>query len=190
MGKVIGIDLGTTNSVVAVMEGDEPKVITNADGARLTASVVAFTDKGERLVGQIAKHQQVTNPEHTVFSVKRFMGRGVADVKSLGTALPYAMGAKLARPDAKVVCITGDGAFQMHNQELPTAVQHGAPVTWVVIAEIFPNRIRGAAMAVSVTALWLACFVLTYTFPLLNKRLFASRSFFNRALAMGYNKRL
>ena len=75
MSKIIGIDLGTTNSVVAVMEGDQPKVLTNAQGARLTASVVAFTDKGERLVGQTARHHQVTNPENTVFSIKRFMGR-------------------------------------------------------------------------------------------------------------------
>jgi molecular chaperone DnaK len=73
--KIIGIDLGTTNSVVAVMEGNSPKVLINSSGSRLTPSVVGFTDKGERLVGQIAKHQQVTNPEHTVFSIKRFMGR-------------------------------------------------------------------------------------------------------------------
>ena len=75
VSKIIGIDLGTTNSVVAVMEGDQVKVLTNAQGSRLTPSVVAITDKGDRLVGQIAKHQQVTNPENTVFSIKRFMGR-------------------------------------------------------------------------------------------------------------------
>ena len=75
MGKIIGIDLGTTNSVVAVMEGDTPKVLINSAGNRTTPSVVGFTDKGERLVGQQAKHQQVTNPENTVFSIKRFMGR-------------------------------------------------------------------------------------------------------------------
>ena len=68
MAKIIGIDLGTTNSVVAVMEGDQPKVLINAQGSRLTPSVVAFTEKGERLVGQTAKHQQVTNPKNTVFS--------------------------------------------------------------------------------------------------------------------------
>jgi hypothetical protein len=72
MGKIIGIDLGTTNSVVAVMEGSAPKVLVNASGSRLTPSVVGFTDKGERLIGQIARHQQVTNPENTVFSIKRF----------------------------------------------------------------------------------------------------------------------
>ncbi len=75
MSKIIGIDLGTTNSVVAVMEGETVKVLTNAQGSRLTPSVVAITDKGERLVGQVARHQQVTNPENTIFSIKRFMGR-------------------------------------------------------------------------------------------------------------------
>ena len=78
MSKIIGIDLGTTNSVVAVSEGNETKVLTNAQGARLTPSVVGLTEKGERLVGQIARHQQVTNPENTVFSIKRFMGAGTA----------------------------------------------------------------------------------------------------------------
>jgi molecular chaperone DnaK len=80
MGKVIGIDLGTTNSVIAVMEGGEPVVITNAEGNRLTPSVVAMNKAGERLVGQVAKRQAVTNPENTVFSVKRFMGRKLKDV--------------------------------------------------------------------------------------------------------------
>ncbi len=79
MGKIIGIDLGTTNSVVAVMEGKEPKVIANEEGSRLTPSVVAFDDKGEVLVGQIARRQAITNPENTVFSAKRFMGRKFTD---------------------------------------------------------------------------------------------------------------
>ena len=79
MGKIIGIDLGTTNSVVAIMEGKEPKVIANEEGARLTPSVVAFDDKGEVLVGQIARRQAITNPENTVFSSKRFMGRKATD---------------------------------------------------------------------------------------------------------------
>ena len=73
--KVIGIDLGTTNSVVAVMEGGDPVVIPNSEGGRTTPSVVAFTKDGERLVGQVAKRQAVTNPQNTVFSIKRFMGR-------------------------------------------------------------------------------------------------------------------
>ncbi len=80
MGKVIGIDLGTTNSVVAVMEGGEPVVIPSAEGGRLTPSVVAFAKDGERLVGQVAKRQAITNPENTVFSIKRFMGRSYAEV--------------------------------------------------------------------------------------------------------------
>jgi len=89
MSKIIGIDLGTTNSVVAVMEGSAPKVLVNASGSRLTPSVVAFTDKGERLVGQIAKHQQVTNPENTIFSIKRFMGRRHNEVAEEEKIVPY-----------------------------------------------------------------------------------------------------
>ncbi len=89
MGKIIGIDLGTTNSVVAVMEGSDPKVLINSSGSRLTSSVVGFTDKGERLVGQIARHQQVTNPVNTVFSIKRFMGRRHNEVSSEEKIVPY-----------------------------------------------------------------------------------------------------
>jgi molecular chaperone DnaK len=89
MAKIIGIDLGTTNSVVAVMEGASPKVLINSSGSRLTPSVVGFTDKGERLVGQIARHQQVTNPENTVFSIKRFMGRRHSEVSSEEKIVPY-----------------------------------------------------------------------------------------------------
>jgi molecular chaperone DnaK len=81
-GKVIGIDLGTTNSVVAVMEGGQPTVVVNQEGARITPSVVAFTKDGERLVGQVAKRQAVTNPENTIFSIKRFMGRKFSEVAS------------------------------------------------------------------------------------------------------------
>jgi len=89
MAKIIGIDLGTTNSVVAIMEGDQPKVLINTQGSRLTPSVVGFTDKGERLVGQVAKHQQVTNPTNTVFSIKRFMGRRHVEVESEEKMVPY-----------------------------------------------------------------------------------------------------
>ncbi len=89
MAKIVGIDLGTTNSVVAVMEGTAPKVLINSSGSRLTPSVVGFTDKGERLVGQIARHQQVTNPENTVFSIKRFMGRRHNEVGSEEKIVPY-----------------------------------------------------------------------------------------------------
>jgi len=88
-GKIIGIDLGTTNSVVAVMEGDKPVVIANSQGSRLTPSVVAFTEKGERLVGQVAKRQAVTNPKNTVFSIKRFMGRRHNEVGEEETMVPY-----------------------------------------------------------------------------------------------------
>ncbi|MFZ9880259.1 MAG: molecular chaperone DnaK [Phycisphaerales bacterium] len=87
--KIIGIDLGTTNSCVAIMEGGQPKVLINAQGNRTTPSVVAFTDKGERLVGQPAKHQQVTNPKNTVFSIKRFMGRRRNEVAKEQTMVPY-----------------------------------------------------------------------------------------------------
>jgi molecular chaperone DnaK len=87
--KIIGIDLGTTLSVVAVMEGSAPKVLINSSGSRLTPSVVGFTDKGEILVGQLAKHQQVTNPENTIFSIKRFMGRRGSEVAEEEKLVPY-----------------------------------------------------------------------------------------------------
>ena len=87
--KVIGIDLGTTNSVVAVMEGGQPSVLVNQEGSRITPSVVAFTKEGERLVGQVAKRQAVTNPENTVFSIKRFMGRKFSEVSGEQQRVPY-----------------------------------------------------------------------------------------------------
>ncbi len=89
MGKIIGIDLGTTNSVVAVMEGGEPKVIPNEEGGRTTPSVVGFTKNGERLVGQVAKRQAITNPENTVYSIKRFMGRRYDEVNEEMKMVPY-----------------------------------------------------------------------------------------------------
>src|SRR5436189_922165 len=89
MAKIIGIDLGTTNSVVAVMEGDTPAVITNPEGGRTTPSVVAFTKAGERLVGQVAKRQAVTNPENTIYSIKRFMGRKFSEVSEEAKMVPY-----------------------------------------------------------------------------------------------------
>jgi molecular chaperone DnaK len=89
MSKIIGIDLGTTNSVVAVMEGDQPTVIQNAEGSRLTPSIVAFSKTGERLVGQVAKRQAVTNPENTIFSIKRFMGRRFTEVSEEMKMVPY-----------------------------------------------------------------------------------------------------
>jgi len=89
MSKIIGIDLGTTNSVVALMEGGDPKVLINSSGNRTTPSVVAFTDKGERLIGQPAKHQQVTNPKNTIYSMKRFMGRRASEIKEEEKGVPY-----------------------------------------------------------------------------------------------------
>ncbi len=89
MGKIIGIDLGTTNSVVAIMEGGQPTVIANQEGTRTTPSVVAFTKSGERLVGQVAKRQAITNPENTIFSIKRFMGRRYEEVTEEMKMVPY-----------------------------------------------------------------------------------------------------
>ena len=89
MAKIIGIDLGTTNSCVAVMEGGEPKVIPNEEGGRTTPSVVAFTKSGERLVGQVAKRQAITNPENTIYSIKRFMGRRFDEVADEMKMVPY-----------------------------------------------------------------------------------------------------
>ncbi len=105
MSKTIGIDLGTTNSVVAVMEGGEPVVITNPEGSRTTPSVVAFTKSGERLVGQVAKRQAVTNPENTVYSIKRFMGRKYDEVNEEMKIVPYKV-ARASNNDARVM-ITG-----------------------------------------------------------------------------------
>src|SRR4051812_47014230 len=89
MAKIIGIDLGTTNSCVAVMEGGETKVIANEEGGRTTPSVVAFTKDGEKLVGQVAKRQAVTNPENTVYSVKRFVGRRFDEIANESKMVPY-----------------------------------------------------------------------------------------------------
>ena len=105
MSKIIGIDLGTTNSVVAVMEGGEPVVITNAEGGRTTPSVVAFTKDGNRLVGQVAKRQAVTNPENTLYSIKRFMGRRYEEVQGEIKQVPY----KVEKADNGDVRINVDG---------------------------------------------------------------------------------
>jgi molecular chaperone DnaK len=107
MGKIIGIDLGTTNSVVAIMEGREPKVIVNEEGSRITPSVVAWDDKGEILVGQIAKRQAVTNPENTIFSSKRFIGRRFEEVSEETRRVPY----KTVRAD------NGDTSFDIRGKK-------------------------------------------------------------------------
>jgi molecular chaperone DnaK len=108
MSKIIGIDLGTTNSVVAIMEGGQPKVLINDSGSRLTPSVVGFTDKGERLVGQRARNQQVTNPINTVFSIKRFMGRRHREVSSEEKTVPYTI---VGGPDELVRVKIGDKEY-------------------------------------------------------------------------------
>src|SRR2546422_11589865 len=101
MSKIIGIDLGTTNSVVAVMEGGEPVVIANQEGGRTTPSVVAFTKGGERLAGQVAKRQAVTNAENTVYSIKRFMGRRHEEVTEEMKMVPYKV-TRSSNGDARV----------------------------------------------------------------------------------------
>src|SRR6478736_4132253 len=101
MSKIIGIDLGTTNSVVAVMEGGDPIVIANAEGNRTTPSVVSFTKSGERLVGQVAKRQAVTNPANTVFSIKRFMGRKYSEVSEEMKMVPFQV-VQASNGDARV----------------------------------------------------------------------------------------
>src|SRR6202011_2478759 len=101
MAKVLGIDLGTTNSCMAVMEGGDPVVLENSEGARTTPSVVAFTKSGERLVGQAAKRQAVTNPQNTIFSIKRFMGRKFDEVHEEEHRVPYKI-VKAANGDAHV----------------------------------------------------------------------------------------
>ena len=105
--KVIGIDLGTTNSVVAIMEQGETKVLVNEEGARTTPSVVAWTEKGEVLVGQVARRQAITNPENTVYSVKRFMGMKFQDLKNEAERVPY----KIARAD------NGDAAIEIRGKK-------------------------------------------------------------------------
>ena len=137
MGKIIGIDLGTTNSVVAVMEGGEPVVITNPEGSRLTPSVVAFTKTGERLVGQVAKRQAVTNPENTVFSIKRFMGRSFDEVTDEMRMVPYRVAA--AGGDVRIKIVDQEFApaqiSAMILQKLKQAAEEylGQPVTQAVI---------------------------------------------------------
>jgi molecular chaperone DnaK len=139
MSKIIGIDLGTTNSVVAVMEGGEPVVITNAEGSRLTPSVVAFAKSGERLVGQVAKRQAVTNPENTIFSIKRFMGRRFDEVTEEMRMVPYRVAQ--AGNDIRVLAGDKDGGWAppeisaMVLQKLKQAAEDylGQPVTRAVI---------------------------------------------------------
>ncbi|HWB29113.1 MAG TPA: Hsp70 family protein, partial [Vicinamibacterales bacterium] len=140
MSKIIGIDLGTTNSVVAVMEGGEPVVITNSEGGRITPSVVGFAKSGERLVGQVAKRQAVTNPENTIFSIKRFMGRRFDEVSEEMKMVPYRV---VRDGDRVAVAVTAEGDKKysppeisaMILQKLKQAAEDylGQPVTKAVI---------------------------------------------------------
>jgi molecular chaperone DnaK len=138
MSKIIGIDLGTTNSVVAVMEGGEPVVITNPEGSRLTPSVVAFAKTGERLVGQVAKRQAVTNPENTVFSIKRFMGRKFDEVNEEMKMVPFEV-VRASNGDARVNALGKEYSppeiSAMILQKLKQAAEAylGQPVTQAVI---------------------------------------------------------
>ena len=116
MSKIIGIDLGTTNSCVAIMEGGQPKVLINASGARTTPSVVGFTEKGERLIGQQAKHQQVTNPKNTVFSVKRFMGRRLSEVSGSAVGVYGKTGNEVANVPYAVAAGADDAVKVKVNQ--------------------------------------------------------------------------
>src|SRR5213596_963995 len=138
MSKIIGIDLGTTNSVVAVMEGGEPVVIVNAEGSRLTPSVVGFTKSGERLVGQVAKRQAVTNPENTIFSIKRFMGRKFDEVNEEMKMVPYQV-VRAGNGDARINAMGKEYSppeiSAMILQKLKQAADEylGQPVTKAVI---------------------------------------------------------
>src|SRR5213083_2165075 len=140
MGKVVGIDLGTTNSVIAVVIGGEPQVIPNAEGSRLTPSVVAFTKTGERLVGQMAKRQAILNPENTVYSIKRFMGRRYSEVETERKMVPYKVeeggnGMAVARLPAAGKVFTPEEISAMILQKLKADAEAylGEPVAEAVI---------------------------------------------------------
>ena len=145
MGRIIGIDLGTTNSVVAVMQGGEPVVIANQEGTRTTPSVVAITKSGERLVGQVAKRQAITNPENTVYSIKRFMGRRYDEVSEEMKMVPY----KVASQGEGVAVVaqgkeyTPPEVSALILQKLKKAAEDysGGPIT---VASTPPRRVHSA----------------------------------------------
>ncbi|MDQ8203256.1 molecular chaperone DnaK [Pelagicoccus sp. SDUM812003] len=121
MGRVLGIDLGTTNSCMAVMDGDEPVVVPNAEGARTTPSIVAFSKTGERLVGQAAKRQAITNPKNTIFSAKRLIGRKYDEVQEEASGLPYKI-TKADNGDAYIECQVGDKTERFAPQQISSFV--------------------------------------------------------------------
>src|SRR6267378_1919159 len=121
MSRILGIDLGTTNSCMAVMEGGEPVVVPNAEGARTTPSVVAFTKSGERLVGQAAKRQAVTNPRNTVFSAKRFIGRKFTEVREEAKNMPFKV-VEGKNGDAYIEVQVGDKTEQFAPEQIASFV--------------------------------------------------------------------
>src|SRR5438067_1497160 len=168
MAKVIGIDLGTTNSCVAVMEGSTPRVIENAEGMRTTPSIVAFTDDGERLVGQPAKRQAVTNPERTIFAVKRLIGRRYDDpmVEKDKKLVPYkivraANGDAWVQVDGKTYSPSQISAFVLQKMKVTAEAYLGQKVEQAVIAvpTYFNHEqrqaIRDAGKIASLEVIWL-----------------------------------
>ena len=140
MAKTIGIDLGTTNSCMAVLEGGEPTVIENSEGGRTTPSVVAFTSSGERLVGTVAKRQAVTNPQNTVFSIKRFMGRKEGEVKEEESIVPYKV---VSGPN-------GDAPILVRSVTSPTTSRRAPPLGMSARCTKSPSRNPNGTLSRSV----------------------------------------
>ena len=162
MSKIIGIDLGTTNSCVSVLEGGEPTVITNPEGGRTTPSVVAFAKDGDRLVGQTAKRQAVTNPENTIFSIKRFMGRMFKEVDNEISEVPYKVeknsnGAVIVKANDKDYTPPEISAMVLQKLKQDAEEYLGNKVTDAVITvpAYFNDSQRQATKAVSYTHLTL-----------------------------------
>ena len=127
MGKIIGIDLGTTNSVVAIMEGKEPKVIVNEEGDRITPSVVAWDEQGEILVGQIAKRQAITNPEGTIFSAKRFIGVMCVGVRLMALALLT----RMSMPPKRSTVLATASSTEASSRMSPAIGSAWPPAAWI-----------------------------------------------------------
>ena len=163
MSCILGIDLGTTNSCMSVMEGGEPVVVPNAEGARTTPSIVAFTKSGERLVGQAAKRQAVTNPRNTIFSAKRLIGRKFTEVQEEAKNLPYKV-TEGKNGDAYIEAQVGDRTEQFAPQQIAAFVLQklkadaeaylGEKVTEAVIT--VPAYFNDAQRSASELASWLA----------------------------------